>query len=152
MLPMKAKYGLRAMTALAGKYGAGPVLIADLAQTEKIPRKFLELILLDLKKRGILGSKKGKGGGYYLSRPPELISLGELVRALDGPIALLPCVSHMAYKRCDECIDETTCGIRSVMKEVRDQTAAILDGTTLSELLVRSQAVIPPKRSRVDAS
>jgi Rrf2 family protein len=152
MLSMKAKYGLRAMTALAGKYGAGPVLIADLAQTEKIPRKFLELILLDLKKRGILGSKKGKGGGYYLSRPPELISLGELVRALDGPIALLPCVSHMAYKRCDECIDETTCGIRSVMKEVRDQTAAILDGTTLSELLVRSQAVIPPKRSRVDAS
>jgi Rrf2 family protein len=138
MLSMKAKYGLRAVASLARQYGAGPVLIGDLAKTETIPRKFLELILLDLKKRGILGSKKGKGGGYYLRRPPELITVGELVRALDGPLALLPCVSHTAYSRCEECIDETTCGIRTVMKRVRDQTAAILDGTSLAEMVAQS--------------
>jgi Rrf2 family protein len=138
MLSMKAKYGLRAMTALAREYGQGPVLIADLSKREKIPRKFLELILLELKRKGILRSKKGKGGGYLLSRAPATISIGELVRALDGPLALLPCVSQSAYRRCDECIDEMTCGIRSVMKEVRDRTAEILDGTTLEDLIIRS--------------
>jgi len=139
MLSMKAKYGLRAMTVLAKEYGNGPVLIADLASAERIPRKFLELILLDLKRKGILQSKKGKGGGYHLRKPPSEISVGELIRVLDGPIALLPCVSQTAYRRCDECVDETTCAIRSVMKEVRDVTAGILDGTTLEELIRRSQ-------------
>jgi Rrf2 family protein len=139
MLSMKAKYGLRAMTVLAKEYGKGPVLIADLATAEQIPRKFLELILLDLKRKGLLQSKKGKGGGYHLRKPPSEISVGELIRVLDGPIALLPCVSQTAYRRCDECIDETTCAIRSVMKEVRDVTAGILDGTTLEELIRRSQ-------------
>ena len=138
MLSMKAKYGLRAVVALTRGYGQGPVLIADLATSEAIPRKFLELILLDLKRKGILQSKKGKGGGYNLSRPPSLISVGEIIRALDGPIALLPCVSQTAYRRCDECVDERTCGIRHVMKEVRDATSAIFDGTTLQDLLTRS--------------
>ena len=142
MLSMKAKYGLRAMSALAREYGHGPVLIADLSSREKIPRKFLELILLDLKKKGILRSKKGKGGGYLLSRAPADVSVGELVRALDGPLALLPCVSQTAYRRCDECIDEMTCGIRSVMKEVRDRTAEILDGTTLEDLILRSNRAL----------
>lgn len=136
---MKAKYGLRAMTVLAREYGRGPVLIADLATAESIPRKFLELILLELKRKGILQSKKGKGGGYHLHRHPSQISVGELIRTLDGTIALLPCVSQTAYRRCEECIDETTCGIRSVMKEVRDATAEILDGTTLEELIRRNQ-------------
>ncbi len=135
---MKAKYGLQAVTVLARQYGRGPVLIADLAKTERIPRKFLELILLELKKKGILVSKKGKGGGYLLSRSPTDVSVGELIRALDGPIALLPCVSQTAYRRCDECIDELTCGIRSVMKEVRDRTAEVLDGTSLEDLIIRS--------------
>jgi Rrf2 family protein len=139
MLSMKAKYGLRAMTVLAREYGQGPVLIADLAAKEKIPRKFLELILLELKKKGLLLSKKGKGGGYTLSRLPESVSIGEIVRVLDGPIALLPCVSQTAYRRCDECVDETTCGIRSVMKEVRDRTADVLDSTTLADLILRTQ-------------
>ena len=138
MLSMKAKYGLRALSVLAREYGRGPVLIADLSKKEQIPRKFLELILLDLKKKGILRSKKGKGGGYLLIRPPADVSIGELVRALDGPLALLPCVSQTAYRRCDECIDEMTCGIRSVMKEVRDRTAEILDGTSLEDLILRS--------------
>ena len=138
MLSMKAKYGLRAMTVLAREYGRGPVLIADLATAESIPRKFLELILLELKRKGILESKKGKGGGYHLRKHPSQISVGELIRTLDGTIALLPCVSQTAYRRCEECIDETTCGIRSVMKEVRDATAEILDGTTLEEMIRRS--------------
>jgi Rrf2 family protein len=139
MLSMKAKYGLRALTALARQYGKGPVLIGDLAKEERIPQKFLELILLELKKKGILQSKKGKGGGYLLNRAPAATSVGEIVRILDGPLALLPCVSQTAYRRCDECPDENTCGIRSVMKEVRDQTARILDGTSLEDILNRSQ-------------
>jgi Rrf2 family protein len=143
---MKAKYGLRALTALARQYGSGPVLIAELATKESIPRKFLELILLDLKKKGILQSKKGKGGGYYLSRPPSMVYLGELVRALDGPLALLPCVSQTAYRHCEECLDEKTCAIRGVMKEVRDATAAILDGTTLADMVERSTRLLQPER------
>jgi len=135
---MKAKYGLRAMIALARSYGQGPVLIAELAKTQRIPHKFLELILLELKKKGVLQSKKGKGGGYELSRPPDRITVGELVRTLDGPLAPLPCVSVIAYKRCDECVDEMTCEIRSVMKEVRDTTARILDNTSLGDLITRT--------------
>jgi Rrf2 family protein len=138
MLSMKAKYGLRALTVLAREYGRGPVLIASLAASERIPHKFLELILLDLKRKGLLVSKKGKGGGYNLSKPPSEITLGELVRILDGPIALLPCVSQSAYERCEDCVDENTCGLRHVMKEVRDATATILDGATLADVLARS--------------
>ena len=102
---------------------------------------------MDLKRKGILESKKGRGGGYNLSRSPGLISLGEIIRALDGPIALLPCVSQTAYKRCEECVDELTCGIRLVMKEVRDATAAIFDGTTLEDLLNRSREIAENGRS-----
>src|ERR1700674_338338 len=134
MLSKKAKYGLKAMTILAKEYGTGPLLISDIAKREGIPSKFLELILLELKKSGFLQSKKGKGGGYYLNRLPESISVGSLIRALDGPLALLPCVSQMAYERCAECPDEETCGIRMVFKEVRDATANILEQKTLAEM------------------
>lgn len=140
MLSMKTKYGLRALAVLAKEHGKGPILIADLATQERIPHKFLELILLELKKKGILHSKKGKGGGYLLARPPAETSVGEVIRVLDGPLALLPCVSQTAYRRCDECPDEETCGIRSVMKEVRDSTAGILDGTSLAGMLERSKS------------
>ncbi|HEY6008479.1 MAG TPA: Rrf2 family transcriptional regulator, partial [Geobacteraceae bacterium] len=102
-----------------------------------IPKKFLELILLTLKNNGVLQSKKGKGGGYYLGRPPEKVSMGEVIRILEGPLAPVPCVSVMAYAKCDECDDEQTCGIRLVMKEVRDAIADILDGTTLADVLDR---------------
>ena len=139
---MKAKYGLKALTALARNPSTTPVLIADLATSERIPRKFLELILLELKRKGILQSKKGKGGGYNLSRAPSQITVGEILRALDGPIALLPCVSQTAYQRCEECVDELTCGIRHIMKEVRDATAAILDGTTLEDLVARGNRAL----------
>ena len=134
MLSKKAKYGLKAMSILAKEYGNGPLLIGDIAKRERIPSKFLESILLGLKKKGFLQSKKGKGGGYYLTRLPETISVGALIRALDGPLALLPCVSQMAYERCAECPDEVVCGIRNVFKEVRDSTVSILERTTLAEM------------------
>jgi Rrf2 family protein len=134
MLSKKAKYGLKAMAILAKEYGNGPLLIGEIAKRERIPSKFLELILLELKKNGFLQSKKGKGGGYYLSKLPESISVGALIRALDGPLALLPCVSQMAYERCAECPDEETCGIRIVFKEVRESTVSILERTTLAQM------------------
>ena len=134
MLSKNAKYGLKAMAILAKEYGNGPLLIGEIAKRERIPSKFLELILLELKKKGFLQSKKGKGGGYYLSKLPESISVGALIRALDGPLALLPCVSQMAYERCAECPDEQTCGIRIVFKEVRESTVSILERTTLAQM------------------
>jgi Rrf2 family protein len=134
---MKAKYGLRAMASLARDYGNGPLLIADIAAKERIPRKFLELILLDLKKKGFVQSKKGKGGGYYLNRLPSTISVDQLIRALDGPLALLPCVSQIAYQRCDECPDEETCSLRQVFKEVREATIKVLERTTLADFAIK---------------
>jgi Rrf2 family protein len=142
MLSMKAKYGLRAVLRLAREYGQGPLLIAEMAEREGIPRKFLELILLELKNKGILHSKKGKGGGYSLGRKPDTVKLGEVVRLLDGPLAPLPCVSQTAYKRCPDCADESTCEIRMVMKDVRDAIAKILDGTSLSDVLRRSESLV----------
>ena len=139
MLSMKAKYGLRAMLFLAREYGQGPTLISEIAEKEVIPKKFLELILLELRNKGYLHSKKGKGGGYYLGKSPQQISLGEIIRILDGPLAPIPCVSLTAYRRCPDCPDEKTCGIRVVMKEVRDATAEILDGTTLAGVLARTE-------------
>jgi Rrf2 family protein len=140
MLSMKAKYGLKALLALAERDSEGPVLIVDLSRREKIPRKFLESILLQLKRADLLRSKKGRGGGYALDRPPEAIVLGDVIRLLDGPLALVPCASLTAYEKCGDCIDEASCGIRIVMKDVRDATAGILDGTTLADLLQRQRS------------
>ncbi|MCI0615837.1 Rrf2 family transcriptional regulator [bacterium] len=134
MLSKKAKYGLTALIHLARSQNKGPVLISVLAKEGRIPKKFLELILLELKNEGVLQSKKGKGGGYYLARPAELIRIGHIIRVLDGPLAPIGCVSETAYEKCVECSDEKTCPIRVVMKQVRDAIANILDSTTLSEL------------------
>jgi len=130
---------------LAKEYGQGPVLISDIANREALPRKFLELILLELRNHGILGSKKGKGGGYFLARRPELVHLGEVLRVLEGPLAPLPCVSKTAYVRCAECRDERTCGIRMIMKDVRDATARILDQTSLADVLKRVELAVEGK-------
>ncbi len=135
MISKKTKYGLKSLLYLARKYDQGPILISDLAREERIPKKFLELILLALKNNGILQSKKGKGGGYYLGRPPREISVGNVVRVLEGPLAPVPCVSETAYARCQECLDERTCGIRLVMKDVRDAISSILDKTSLADML-----------------
>ncbi|HXJ20036.1 MAG TPA: Rrf2 family transcriptional regulator, partial [Polyangia bacterium] len=136
-LSRKARYALRALYALAADDARGPVLIADLAERENIPRKFLETILLELKNAGILKSKKGKGGGYALARTAEQITMGQVIRVIDGPLAPIPCASERAYVRCEECTDESTCGTRQVMKKVRDAIAAILDSTTLSDVLAQ---------------
>jgi Rrf2 family protein len=139
MISQKSKYALKALTVLAREYGKGPVLISEIANQEKIPRTFLELILLELKNQGLLHSRKGRGGGYFLAKAPQSISVGQVLRMTGGPLALLPCVSKTAYRRCEECHDERTCGIRLVMKEVRDATARILDATTLADLVKRGQ-------------
>jgi Rrf2 family protein len=133
-LSRKARYALRALYALSAEEASGPILIADLAEREKIPHKFLETILLELKNAGVLKSKKGKGGGYSLARSPEQITMGQVIRIIDGPLAPIPCASERAFVRCEECVDETTCGTRQVMKKVRDAIAAILDSTTLADV------------------
>lgn len=135
MLSKKSKYAINALVNLARKYDQGPVLISDISTEENIPKKFLEAILLDLRNAGILNSKKGKGGGYYLIKKPEDVNLAVVVRLFDGAIALLPCVSYKYYERCDECKDEDHCGIRNVFKEVRDQTVAILKKNSLADLI-----------------
>lgn len=145
MLRNKTKYALKALQVLAKEFGQGPVLISEIARREKISPKFLELILLELKNQGILQSKKGKGGGYFLARPPHAVSVGQVVRLMEGPLAPLPCVSRTSYMRCAECRDERTCGIRIVMKDVRDATAKILDSTTLTDVLKRVEAVVQGK-------
>jgi Rrf2 family protein len=132
MLTRKGKYGLKAMLVLAKEYGGGPVLISELAEREQIPKKFLENILLDMKHRGLVRSRKGPHGGYQLGRPPERISVGEIIRALDGPLALVSCVSQTAYAPCEECVTERDCIVRRVFQQVRDETARILDGTSLA--------------------
>ena len=134
MLSRKSKYGLKALLVLAQRAGRGPVLVSDLADCDAIPKKFLEAILLQLKHRGVVESKKGKGGGYFLRRSPAEITFGEVIRVLEGPLAAVPCVSETAYMKCTECVDEQTCGVRLAMKQVRDATARILDNTTLADI------------------
>jgi Rrf2 family protein len=139
VLTRKSKYGLRAVLMLADEAGRGPVLVSELAERQGIPKKFLEAILLDLKRSGLLLSKKGKGGGYLLSRPPNAITVGQVIRVLEGPLALVPCASQTQYRRCEECLDEATCGVRVAMLEVREATSRILDRTTLAALNARTR-------------
>jgi Rrf2 family protein len=141
MLSHKSKYALKALIALSEEYGNGPLLISEIARRQGIPRRFLEIILLELKMQGFLRSKKGKGGGYELSRSPAQISVGKVMRTLEGPIAPLPCVSKIAYERCKDCPDEASCAVRILMKEVRDATAAILDSTTFADVIRNSHVI-----------
>ncbi len=127
-----------ALTRLAREYGTGAILISELAKSEKLPQRFLENILLELKKMGILGSKLGKSGGYFLLRHPKDVNLAEVVRQFDGPIALLPCVSEKAYQPCEFCKDEIACNIRKVFKEIRDNTFEKLEHATLQDLIRES--------------
>ena len=134
MLSNKAKYGLKAMLHLAEKEGQGGILVADIAETQSIPKKFLDTILLEMKNNGLLHSKKGKGGGYMLARPAAKIMVGQIVRILDGPLAPIPCASLTAYRPCLDCADEDTCKIRRLMRQVRDGMAEILDNTSLVDM------------------
>ena len=133
MLSQKAQYAFRALTHLVHKYNQGPVLISEIATTKHIPLKFLENILLQLKNAGILESKKGKGGGYTIREHPSQTSIAAVIRIVDGPIAMLPCVSLYFYQRCKNC-DEHNCGLHTMMEEVRDATLSILENRTLEDL------------------
>lgn len=134
MLSKKTKYGLKALIYIAKQGGTSPVLISDISSNEKIPKKFLEAILLDLKKFGLLGSKKGKGGGYYLMKDPKTITAATLIRVLDGPIAMLPCVSLNYYEKCDDCPHEEKCSLNKFLADVRDSTLNILQQKSLHDL------------------
>lgn len=134
MLSKKTKYGLKALIYIARKGRKSPVLISEIAEQEKISKKFLEAILLQLKNNGFLGSKKGKGGGYYLIQKPNKIKVASLIRILEGPIAMLPCVSLNFYEKCEDCIDETKCRLHKLMIEVRDSMLVVLENKTLEDL------------------
>ena len=142
MLSQKARYALHALIVLAEKGGREPMMIADIAEEAGVPRKFLEQILLGLKKRGIVQSLRGRAGGYLLGKPPKDISFADIIRETDGPLALSPCVSTTAYHRCTDCKDEATCAIRKVLLAARDATAEVLESRTLA------QAVAGAKRGR----
>ncbi len=134
MLSKKTKYGIKALTFLARQENQTPVAIAEIAKAEHISVKFLESILLVLRHSGFLGSKKGKGGGYYLIKEPKDVNMATVYRILEGPIALLPCASHNFYEKCDDCIDEITCSVRRLMMEIRDNTLIILENNSLADI------------------
>ena len=135
MISKKVKYALEALLYLAEKYGSPqPILISDLAKKNRLPKKFLELILLEFKNKGLLASKKGKGGGYFLVNHPKKTTLAKAIRLVGGPIAMIPCVSLNFYEKCTDC-DEKTCGLYRAMLQTRDATLKILEKKTLVELM-----------------
>ena len=134
MLSKRSQYALKALGHLTEKYKEGPVLISEIAKKKRIPLKFLENILLELKSIGVLDSKKGKGGGYFLKKPPSKVRVADVIRKVNGPIAMLPCVSLYFYERCKDC-DEKNCVLHDMMIEVRDATLNILEKRTLVDLL-----------------
>lgn len=134
MLSKKTKYGIKALTYLAKIPGKVTVQTAEIAKKENISHKFLESILLDLKKGGFLGSKKGKGGGYYLVKDPQEIQMTNVIRMLEGPIAMVPCVSLNYYEKCEDCPDEAACSVHSLMIKVRDSTLQVLGENTLADI------------------
>jgi len=135
MLSNKTRYAILALTKLSAEYGKGAIQIGDIAESERIPKRFLENILLELKKMGLLGSKLGKNGGYYLLKDPSSINLAEIVRHFEGTIAMLYCVSEKAYQPCELCKNEDSCKIKATFKVVRDKTYEILAGTKFSDLI-----------------
>lgn len=135
MLSKKTKYGLKALAFLAVQENNTPVQIAEIAKHENISQKFLESILLSLRRTGFLGSKKGKGGGYYLIKDPSEIQMTSVMRVLEGPIAMVPCVSLNFYEKCDDCPDENKCSVHKLMIKVRDSALQIYRNTTLADLI-----------------
>lgn len=135
MISKKTKYGLKALTYLARQENNTPVQIEVISKSENISQKFLESILLTLRKNGFLGSKKGKGGGYYLLKDPKDIKMSAIMRILEGPIAMVPCVSLNFYEKCDDCPDEKACAVHNLMIEVRDSTLNIFNNKSLADLI-----------------
>ncbi len=143
MLSQKARYALRAALHLASKTTDEPQQIADIAEAANVPRKFLEQILIELKRRGIVHSLRGRHGGYHLGRSAKDISFAEIIRVIDGPLALSPCASRTAYRRCEDCTDETTCAIRKSLIDVRNSTARILEQHSLADALADRRKIKP---------
>lgn len=139
MITKKAKYALKALLYLSKKDKSKPTLIDEISKKEGIPKKFLEVILLELKNAGILGSKKGKGGGYYMIKPPDVVNMAEVLRLFDGPIAVVPCVSENYYEPCAECMDEATCSIREVFLNIRKYSVATLKENSFATLISRER-------------
>lgn len=135
MLSKKTKYGIKALAFLASKKDRKPIQIIEIARHENISQKFLESILLTLRKAGILGSKKGKGGGYYLFKEPEEIQMTAVMRVLEGPIAMIPCVSLNFYEKCDDCPDEHSCAVNKLMIAIRDSALEVYRNTTLADII-----------------
>ena len=142
MISQRAKYALRALVALCRAPSGSPVLISEISREQAIPKKFLEQILLELKRAGIVASRRGRTGGYVLHRPAGEITFGEVLRLIDGPVAPLPCLSKIAYRRCPDCSDEGTCEVRHVFARVAEATREVLDTTTLADAVGEDQAVI----------
>ena len=140
MLSQRARYALKALINIA-RAGAGPQGVASIAEQENIPRKFLETIMGDLRRASLVTSTRGYGGGYQLARPADLITFADVLRATDGPIAMVPCVSRNFYERCEDCDDEATCALRRTFSEVRDAVNAVLENRTLAEALVTAAVV-----------
>lgn len=134
MLSKKTKYGIKALAYIAKREDRKPVQTAEIASSENISHKFLESILLDLRKSGFLGSKKGKGGGYYLIKSPKEIMMTDVIRVLEGPIAMLPCVSLNYYERCEDCPNEANCCVHALMIQVRDSTLKVLGKNSLADI------------------
>ena len=139
MLSQKCKYALQALLVLARENSNDLLLVSDIAERENLPKKFLEAILLELNRNGLVRSRRGRGGGYALAKPADLITFGQVVRIMDGPLAPLSCVSVNYYRRCDDCKDEQACAIRRVMRRVRDAIAAELDGTSLAQAVTETK-------------
>jgi Rrf2 family protein len=146
MLSQKARYALRAMIELARE--SGQVTAGELAVRADAPRKFLEAILLILARQGLISSRRGKFGGYLLGREPSQISFAEIIRLVDGPLALTPCVSRTAFRRCEDCRDLATCALREALLRARDATAAVLEGYSLSDAITGSGAELLAEPSR----
>lgn len=136
MLSKKNRYAFHALEYLTSNRDNGPQRVEVIANAKDIPKKFLEAILVEMRKAGILGAKKGKGGGYYLLKEPEEVRFADIIRMMDGPIAYLPCVSLNYYEKCDDCVeDEDKCTLRKTMIQVRDQTLSVLENKTLADLI-----------------
>lgn len=148
MLSKKAKYALKALEYIAKQADTKPILISEISEAQNIPKKFLEAILLELNRAGVLKSKKGKFGGYNLQQGAKEINLGFVIRLIDGPISLIACVSDKYYEPCAECENEATCGLRSVVKEVREATTNILSNVTLADLVKREQRLKKSKTNK----
>lgn len=135
MLSKRTKYGLKALAFIARNFEGKPVAVSEISKSENIPSKFLESILLTLRKSGVLSSRKGKGGGYYLMKPPQETPMTDVIRILEGPIAMLPCVSLNYYEECADCPSEDTCKVNKLMVKVRDNTLEVFRNSTLADLI-----------------